>query len=321
MNDVISNDYINDLNKIKETIRENQNKAMIVVNSAMIMTYYEIGVIINKRKTWGSKYIQKLSGDLKEYGKGYSVRNLQKMVQFASNFIIEEITPQVVAQIPWGTIIEIMQKGKSHEEMILYINQTSKFSWSRSKVLQKFKEQTYERDLIEPDTSVSIKNDDTIKELFKDTYVFNFLTKENTKTEKSTKDALIDNVIEFVKELGNGFIVVNKEHKIITPDNKAFYIDLLLYHIKLHLYVVIEIKNRSFRPQDLGQLSFYVGAVDDIERTVGDNETVGLLLCKNADSYTAKTTLNRINAKIGISKYKVLEELPNYLERKLNGVE
>ena len=71
MNDVISNDYINDLNKIKETIRDNQNKAMIIVNSAMIMTYYEIGTIINSRKTWGSKYIQKLSDDLKEYGKGY----------------------------------------------------------------------------------------------------------------------------------------------------------------------------------------------------------------------------------------------------------
>ena len=167
MSDVILNDYISDLKQIKETIRQNQNKAMVVVNSAMIMTYYEIGNIINKRKTWGSKYIQKLSDDLKEYGKGYSVRNLQKMVQFASNFIIEEITPQVVAQIPWGTIIEIMQKAKSHEEMLWYINQTYKFSWSRSKVLQKFKEQAYERDLIEPDTSISIKNDDTIKELLR----------------------------------------------------------------------------------------------------------------------------------------------------------
>ena len=319
MNDVISNDYINDLNKIKETIKQNQNKTMIVVNSAMIMTYYEIGVIINKRKTWGSKYIQRLSEDLKEYGKGYSVRNLQKMVQFASNFIIEEITPQVVAQIPWGTIIEIMQKAKSHEEMLWYINQTSKFSWSRSQVLQKFKEKAYERNLIEPDTSMLVKKDDSIKELFKDIYVFDFLNKENTKTEKSTKDALIDNVIKFIHELGPGFTVVNKEHKITTPDNKNYYIDLLLYHIKLHLYVVIEIKNRKFKPQDLGQLSFYGGAINKLEKTDKDEDTVGLLLCMDSDSFTVKTTLDMINAKIGVSKYKVLEELPIYLEKKLKG--
>ena len=74
-NNILEKDYFNDLNKIKETIRQNQNKAMVVVNSQMILTYYEIGTIINKRKTWGSKYIEKLSNDLKEYGKGYSKQN------------------------------------------------------------------------------------------------------------------------------------------------------------------------------------------------------------------------------------------------------
>ena len=320
MNDVISNDYINDLNKIKETIKQNQNKAMVIVNSAMIMTYYEIGVIINKRKTWGSKYIEKLSEDLKEYGKGYSVRNLKRMAQFASSLSINEIRPQAGAQIPWRTYIEIISKSKSHEEMLWYINQTHKYGWARSEVIQKFMEKAYERNLIEPDTSMLVKKDDSIKELFKDNYFFDFLNKDNTKTEKLTKNALIDNVIKFIHELGPGFTVVNKEQKITTPDNKNYYIDLLLYHIKLHLYVVIEIKNRSFKPQDLGQLLFYVGAIDELEKTIGDNETIGLLLCKDSDTFTAKTTLDRINAKVGIFKYKILEELPKYLERKLNGV-
>ena len=124
MNDVISNDYINDLNKIKETIKQNQNKAMVIVNSAMIMTYYEIGVTINKRKTWGSKYIQKLSDDLKEYGKGYSVRNLKLMSQVAANLTIEEIRQQPAAQIPWFTLVTIISQSYSHEEMLWYINQT-----------------------------------------------------------------------------------------------------------------------------------------------------------------------------------------------------
>ena len=109
-NEFFEKDYLNDLQEIKEAIRTNQNKAMVVVNSAMIMTYYEIGTIINKRKTWGSKYIKNLADDLKEYGKGYSERNLQRMMKFSSEFSYSEITTQVVAKIPWGTIDTIMQK-------------------------------------------------------------------------------------------------------------------------------------------------------------------------------------------------------------------
>ena len=140
MNDVINSDYINDLNRIKETIKQNQNKAMVIVNSAMIMTYYEIGVIINKRKTWGSKYIQKLSEDLKEYGKGYSYENLHRMAKISQEFSYEEIMSQPVTQIAWSTLVTvILPKSKTHEEMLWYIDKTHKYCWSRSEVLQKFK--------------------------------------------------------------------------------------------------------------------------------------------------------------------------------------
>ena len=94
--EIETKDYFNDLNKIKDTIRHNQNKAMVVVNSAMIMTYYQIGTIINERKTWGSKYIQRLSQDLKEYGKGYSYDQLKRMSQFSENFSTDEIRAQPV---------------------------------------------------------------------------------------------------------------------------------------------------------------------------------------------------------------------------------
>ena len=118
MNDLLEKDYFIDLNKIKETIKQNQNKAMVYVNSQMIMTYYEIGRIINERKTWGSKYIEKLSNDLKEYGKGYSKRNLQYMAQIASELSYDEIMQQPAAKIPWYTLVEISMKSKSHEEML-----------------------------------------------------------------------------------------------------------------------------------------------------------------------------------------------------------
>ena len=120
-NVIIEQNYLEDLNKIKETIRHNQNKAMVVVNSAMIMTYYEIGTIINQRKVWGNKYIERLSNDLREYGKGYSKRNLHYMSQFAYEFSKNEILQQPAAQIPWYTLIEIIMKSKTHKEMLLLI--------------------------------------------------------------------------------------------------------------------------------------------------------------------------------------------------------
>ncbi|MDE7106367.1 MAG: hypothetical protein K2O22_04290, partial [Anaeroplasmataceae bacterium] len=85
-------------------------KAMVVVNSTMILTYYQIGTIINQRKSWGNKYIERLAQDLKEFGNGYSFRNLKYMSQFANNFSINQIRHQVGAQIPWFTIVEIMQQ-------------------------------------------------------------------------------------------------------------------------------------------------------------------------------------------------------------------
>ena len=316
-NEVIEKDYFHDLQEIKEAIRTNQNKAMVVVNSAMIMTYYEIGTIINKRKTWGSKYIKNLANDLKEYGKGYSKRNLQFMSQFANNFTKNDIVKQVASQIPWFTIVVIMQKSSSHEKMLWYINETYKNGWSRSMVLNQIAMASYERSLIEPTTSNITKSDDLSNELFKDTYVFDFLDKNSIKNEKDLKDQMIDNIIKFLQELGPGFCLVGKEYKLVTPTDEEFYIDILLYHTKIHCYVVIEVKIGKFHPADLGQLIFYVNAIDDLERTERDDETIGLLLCKEADSYVAKTSLNKAQLHLGISKYKFIEELPEYLNKKL----
>ena len=212
-NEVIEKDYFKDLQEIKEAIRTNQNKAMVVVNSAMIMTYYEIGTIINKRKTWGSKYIKNLANDLKEYGKGYSKRNLQFMSQFANNFTKNDIVKQVASQIPWFTIVVIMQKSSSHEKMLWYINETYKNGWSRSMVLNQIAMASYERSLIEPTTSNITKSDDLTNELFKDTYVFDFLDKNSIKNEKDLKDQMIDNIIKFLQELGPGFCLVGKDYK------------------------------------------------------------------------------------------------------------
>ena len=319
-NEVFEKDYFKDLQEIKEAIRTNQNKAMVIVNSAMIMTYYEIGTIINKRKTWGSKYIKNLANDLKEYGKGYSYDQLKRMAQFANEFSVQEIGAQPVPQIPWSSIIVIMQKSSSHEKMLWYINETYKNGWSRSMVLNQIAMASYERSLIEPTTSNITKSDDLSNELFKDTYVFDFLDKNSIKNEKDLKDQMIDNIIKFLQELGPGFCLVGKEYKLVTPTDEEFYIDILLYHTKIYCYVVIEVKIGKFHPADLGQLIFYVNAINKLEKTEGDSNIIGLLLCKDADKFVAETTLENSLLKLGISKYKFIEELPEYLNRKLKSM-
>ena len=317
-NEVIEKDYFKDLQEIKEAIRTNQNKAMVIVNSTMIMTYYEIGTIINKRKIWGSKYIKNLANDLKEYGKGYSYENLYRMSKVSEEFSNEEIMSHPVTQIPWSTLVTvIMAKSSTHEEMLWYINETYKNGWSRSMVLNQIALKAYERSLIEPTTSNITKSDDLTNELFKDTYVFDFLDKNNIKNEKDLKNQMIDNIIKFLQELGPGFTLAGKEYKLVTPTNKEFYIDLLMYHTKIHAYVVIEVKIGEFTPADLGQLVFYVNAINKLEKTDVDSNTIGLLLCKDADKFVAETTLENSLLKLGISKYKFIEELPEYLSKKL----
>ena len=313
MEQELQKEYFDDLKKIKETIAENRYKAMVVVNSAMIITYYQIGTIINQRKEWGTRYVMRLSEDLKEYGGGYSFDRLMRMSQFAKIFTEKEMLEQPVPKIPWGTLIKIMQKSSSKEEMLWYINQAYKNRWSRSAVLKQFELQAYQRNVIEPMTS----DNDFVQEITKDALALSFVSEKDISSEKDLKNKLLDNIILFLQELGPGFALVGKEYRLITPTGKNFYIDLLMYHTKIHAYVVIEVKINELAPADFGQLNFYVNAVDDLEKTDIDNKTVGILLCKSADKYVVETSINGLKTPIGVSKYKVLEELPNYLSNKL----
>ena len=317
MENGLENLYLNDLKTIKETINENRNKTMIVVNSAMIITYYRIGVIINQRKTWGNRYIERLAEDLKTYGDGYSFRQLKRMSQFANIFTENEIRSQPVAQIPWGTLIVIISKSSSKEEMLWFINQTYNNRWSRSTVLKQFKLQAYQRQLVKPKGS----DDEIVRDIVKDTLAFEFISKKDISNEKDLKGKLLDNIIVFLQELGPGFALVGKEYRLVTPTNKSFYIDLLMYHTKVHCYVVIEVKIDDISPADFGQLNFYVNAINDLEKSEGDNDTVGILLCKSADQYVVQTSMGGIKTPIGISKYKLLEELPQYLTNRLKEID
>lgn len=317
MQDIIEKDFLNDLEEIKRTIQTNRNKTLYAVNSAMIITYYQIGTIINQRQKWGNKYIQKLANNLKEFGRGYSFDQLRRMARFARELTLNEIWAQAVPKIPWTTIILIMNKSSSKEEMLWYFDQTTKNTWSRANLLTQFKKQAYQRHQIEPLTN----EPEMLNEVVKDTLAFGFISKKDVTTEQDLKNKLMDNIILFLQELGQGFALVGKEYRLAAPNGRNYYIDLLMYHTKIHAYVVIEVELDCIEPSDFGQLNFYINAVNELEKIDGDNDTVGILLCKNANNFEVQTTLKGMNNPIGVSKYKLLEELPSYLEKRLKEID
>ena len=266
--------YEIELVDIKKRIRETYKKISYTVNSELIILYYEIGSYINSHKSWGSKYVQKLSEDLKEYeGMGY--RNLKYMSQFASSFTYEEIRHQLGAQIPWRTLIEIMSKCESKESRLWYINKTYGNSWSRSSLIKQIKAKAYERGRIEPIVSKGIENYDNpfIKEIIKDSYYMPFSSKE-INNEKELKDNIINGILDFLKELGKGYALLGREYEIKSKTKKKFNLDILMYNVLLHSYIVIEIKIGEYKPEYYGQLKNYVLLVDKELKTYRDDKTI-----------------------------------------------
>ena len=317
---IIEKEYFEDLNKIKETIKINQNKAMVVVNTLMIINYYEIGVIINQRKTWGSKYITRLSLDLKEYGNGYSTSNLKRMSQLASNFNEVEIRAHPVLQLGWSHLILIMQKSKSHDEMLWYINEAYKNKWSRTILGNKIKMKSYDLGLIEHHDNFIISNDNPLlDEIFNSKLAIGFIDKNKITTEKDLEKELINNITKFILELGKGFAFVGNQYKLEIP-NHEYYPDLLFYNYILHSFVIIDLKLTSFKPEYLGKMMFYVNIAIDTLKGENDNPTIGLILCKEAENIVMKYSFGSMITPIKVAEYKFIEELPGYLEKRLKAI-
>ena len=154
----------------------------------------------------------------------------------------------------------------------------------------------------------------------KDPYIFDFLTMTKEYTERDLERGLIDHITHFLLELGAGFAFVGKQIHLQVGE-KEFYIDLLFYHIRLHCYVVVELKTTDFEPEHAGKLNFYIKAVDTQLRKEGDQPTIGILLCKNKDKLVAEYSLSDIHKPIGVSEYQLTHTLPDELKGSLPTIE
>ena len=261
---------------------------MLIFFSELIKFYYELGEEISKtsyKATYGSQFFEILSCELKKKipnAKGFAPQNLRYAEKFYTMY--KEIFLQLVGEllmVPWGHHRIIIDKCKTLEECMFYINHTIANNLSRSDLESHILAKVYGRSqnaLNNFDKSLSTNEE--IKNLaMKDPYNFDFLTIREDYDEKELKDELTQNIESFLLELGNGFAYVGKEVRLFLGRTEMFC-DLLFYNIPNHCYVVIEIKTSTFKPEHMGQLIGYTATIDATLKGENDNPTVGLIICK-----------------------------------------
>ena len=321
--------YKNLLTDIKQRILSAQLKAALSVNAEMIFLYWQIGDSIaqkQKEQGWSSGVIPQLAKDLKiEFpnSKGYSERNLGRMLAFYREYPNESILPQAVAKLPWGHNILLIEKIKDQKIRLWYAEKCIENNWSRDVLDLQIKSNLVQRQgksINNFESTLPKPLSDLANQTLKDPYIFDFLTLDQDFREKDVEKQLTHHITKFLLELGKGFSFLGNQYHLEVA-NQDYYLDLLFYHIKLKCYIVIELKNTKFKPEYTGKLNFYLSAVDSLVKEESENPTIGILLCKDKNNIEAEFALRDINKPIGISEIQFVEKLPDNLKSALPTIE
>lgn len=317
------------LENLKAEIRRAQLKAVLSANSQMLLLYWQIGKTIieqQQQASWGDKITKRLADDLKrEFPdiKGFSLRNLNYMRQFASAYPNFTIVQRPVAQLPWAHHVVLIDKVKDEQQRNFYMQKSLENGWSRDVLSLQIKSGLHIRQgsaVTNFTATLPSPQSDLAQQVLKDPYIFDFLTITDDYQEKDLEKGLIDHIAKFLVELGAGFAYVGRQYHLEVGEDD-YYLDLLFYHLKLRCYVVIEFKKGKFKPEHAGKLNFYLSVVDDKIRHAEDKATIGLLICQEKNRIVAEYALKDISKPIGISEYQLTTAIPENLKGSLPTVE
>lgn len=348
---ILDKDYAQWVQELSKRYRRNQIKASVKVNEQMLHFYWTLGkdiVEMHIEERWGEKVINNLSIDLQNEipnATGFSRRNIYYCKQYYLLYYqLFETVPQVEAQsegitvpqveaqlkaqlfsVPWGHHKYIIDKCSGNpQKALFYVYQTIENGWSRAMLLNFLTTDLYERDgkaLTNFKRTLPEETSDLAQEITKDPYNFAFTGITKKYNERVLKDALLQNITQFLIELGTGFAYVGKEYRLKIGETERF-IDLLFYNLTLSCYVVIEVKIGEFDFADAGQLGGYVVACNHLLRKEGrDNPTIGLLVCKSKNNLLAQYALESSNQPIGISEYELAKLYPEKVEGTIPTIE
>lgn len=323
LSNIDNKDYKSWLVQVKKNIRSAQIKASIAVNEEMLKLYWNIGKDISENKmdsSYGTKFFETLSRDLKSDFpdlQGFSVTNLKYIKRFYEFYkgirhqLGDEFEDQLFV-IPWRHHVEIFTRSKSVEEALFFIEKTKENGWSRAMLINMMDTKLYEtRGNTVNNFSLTLPAVDSecAKEILKDSYKLDFLTLREDYQEKDLHKALENNLVKFLLELGKGFAFVGS-HVPFIVNGDEYECDLLFYNLKLHRYIVVELKVVKFEPEFVSKLNFYCNAVNHLVKDEIDKETIGLLICKEKNDVVAQWTVEKSNEPIGISTYELTNIIP-----------
>ena len=336
---VVNDEYKAWIENIKNRIKQSQIKAAVKVNYELLELYWGIGRdIVEKQKNakWGDAFLSTMSKDLQKTFPdmfGFSVQNLKSIRYWYKFYNSEENGLQPVSQmelienmvknIPWGHNQRIMYKCHSIQEALFYVQKTMDNGWSRKVLEHQIDSELYNRQgkaVSNFQLKLPEAQSDLAQQTLKDPYNFDFLTLREEYDEKELEDALINQITQFLLELGTGFAYLGRQVHLHIGESD-FYMDLLFYHVRLHCYVVVELKTEKFKPEFAGKLNFYVTAVNKQMKSEQDNPTIGLLICKDKDDVVAEYALDDISQPIGIAAYELTKVLREEFKSSLPTVE
>lgn len=330
-------DLLTDIRVLLNHARHNVTQA---VNSAMVQTYWHIGRIIveheqrgNARAEYGKQQLADLSTQLGlEFGKGFDVTNLRNMRRFYQTFPIREtLSPE----LSWSHYCKLI-RIENPTARAWYITETISNNWSVRALERQISTLYYERLLSSREKSPVITEANQniaalrlgAKDFLRDPYVLDFLNLPNASIasvlESTLEQSLMDNLQQFLLELGTGFAFVARQQRIRTED-QDFYIDLVFYHYKLKCFVLIDLKIGKITHQDVGQMDTYIRIYDQTRKDARDNPTLGLILCSEKSEAVVKYSILTDSAQLFASQYKPYlpseEELRRELERERAQIE
>ncbi len=321
--------YAELLAELKQRIQSAQLRASLSVNRELTLLYWQIGreiLLRQERESWGSKVIDRLAADLKSAFpemRGFSPRNLKYMRAFAEAWPQEAIVQQLVAQIPWGHNVRILDSSKDPTEREWYVRATLQHGWSRDILLHQIESRLHLRQgqaVTNFDRALPSPQSDLAQQMTKDPYSFDFLMLGQETQERDLERGLLEHLRRFLLELGVGFAFVGSQYRL-QIGAEEFFLDLLFYHLKLRAYVVIDLKVQAFRAEFAGKMNLYLSAVNDLLRHPDDQPSIGLILCKTRDRVVAEYALRDISKPIGVSEYQLAEALPENFKGTLPTIE